>query len=88
MDTRNKELLERLQLGQMVWDRPKVEVVGRGEEERLVLSPLVVLVVASLADTIPRKLDVEPPLFAAGASFHLLSGECLVELSLDGYVFW
>src|SRR5690349_7490408 len=76
MHTRDEELLEWLQLGQVVWDRPKVEVVSRGEEERLVLSLLVVLVVASLADAVGLELDVEPPLLATRASLHLLRGKC------------
>jgi hypothetical protein len=88
MDTRDEELFERLQLGQVVWDRPKVEVVGSREEERLVLSPLVVLVVASLADTITHQLDVKPPLLAPRTSLHLLCSKRLVKLSLDSNVFW
>jgi hypothetical protein len=71
----------------VVWDRPKVEVVGSREEERLVLSPLVVLVVASLADTITHQLDIKPPLLTPRTSLHLLCSKRLVELSLDGNVF-
>jgi hypothetical protein len=88
MDTRDKELLQRLQLGQLRWNRPKIEVVCSGKVKRLVLPLLVILVVTPLAYTIRHELDVEPSLFAAGASFHLLSGKCLVEFSLDRYVFW
>jgi hypothetical protein len=71
----------------VVWDRSKVEVVRCGVKERLVLSPLVVLVVASLADTIRLQLDVELPLLASRASLHLFCGKRFVKLSLDGNVF-
>jgi hypothetical protein len=75
-------------LGRWSGTDPKVEVVGSREEERLVLSPLVVLVVASLADTITHQLDIKPPLLTPRTSLHLLCSKRLVKLSLvDSNVF-
>ena len=71
----------------MVWDRPEVEVIGR-RKERLVLSLLVVLVMASLADTIRFQLGIEPPLLATRASLRLFRSDRFVETPFDRNVFW
>lgn len=66
----------------------KVQIVLGRKEERIILALFIILVVATLANSIRLKLHVKPPLFTAQAIMHLLSSKCLVEFRLDSEVFF
>jgi hypothetical protein len=74
-------------LWQVVWDGAKIKLVLCGEEKRLVLPLLVILVVATPANAVRHEFDVEPTLLATQASPHLLCGKCFVKLTFDRNVF-
>jgi hypothetical protein len=72
----------------MIRDTAKIQLILSRIEERLILSLLIILVMAALANPVCPWRHVKPPLLAAHAISHLLGGKCLVEFPLDGKVFF